>query len=68
MTEEEIRAALDAMVQDKKLSTNSVYSFSSERDDHRKSFADVHIEYLRKHKADPKQYLANLKLRVTHNS
>ena len=69
MEEADIRAALDAMLADPALVTNSVYRADSVVwEDNRMPFADAHIAYLRAHSnVDPRHYLANLRLRIKRN-
>jgi hypothetical protein len=69
MEEQEIRAALDLMERDPGLITKSVYRADSLTWlNNKMPFADAHLAYLKTHSAlDPKQYLANLRLRLKSN-
>lgn len=67
MNTDEITTRLEAFEADPNMITESIYSPSaSEYDDHRLPFTEVHLGYLRKHKAvDPGSYLSNLEIMIT---
>ena len=64
MTEEEVISSLRKMRADPLLLTESVYKGNAVLwPNHRMSFIDYHLAYLKVHPAlDPKHYLANLRL------
>lgn len=69
MDEIEIRDALHVMETDPAFITKSVYRADSEAWlDNKMPFTDAHLAYLKAHNAvNPKQYLANLRLRIKRN-
>jgi len=70
MTEQEVVAELQAMVDDPKMITKPSFSPNAELwPDGRMPFVDTHMAYLKSHKyVDPKNYLSNLKLMVKDRS
>ena len=66
MNEDEIRIALRTMQKDPDFVTKSAYRVNTSLwPDHRISFVEIHIDYLKSHPAvDPRQYLSNLRLRT----
>lgn len=66
MAEEDIISQLEALEQDPSMITESIYSPAAcDYPDNQMPFAQVHLNYLRKHKkVDPRQYLSNLRIMI----
>lgn len=66
MSEQDVMTALQVMEDDPGMVTESAYKANIEQwPDHRISFSDSHILYLKNHPAlNPEHYLANLKLMI----
>ncbi len=64
--DEDVRAQLEAMLEDPRLITQTSYSANADKyPDHRIPFIEKHINYLVSHpKVDTRQYLANLRLMI----
>ncbi len=66
ITQEEVAARLNALLDDPNMITLDAYSPDTESfPDNRISFVDQHLRYLRTHKnVDPANYLSNLELMI----
>ena len=70
ITQEEVAARLNALLDDPNMITLDAYSPDTESfPDNRISFVDQHLRYLRTHKnVDPANYLSNLELMIKKRS